>query len=273
MPLLLTTPSEALTSRWRVTPRLPCLPPARTIGYPARAVAKASDRHHHGKAKAVDEQQLITACRALDRDAQRRVYDLTVERVYRLIHRMVHNADDAFDLTQEVYVRIFTRMHRFRADCSLATWIHRIAVNETLAFMRRNRTEDRYRRDLAGSDRDRAVDSKPADQRMDVRAALDELAEQDRMILLLRYDQGLDYRSIAQLLECAEGTVASRLGRARQRLRMLLATACAGPEENQPLAHPNDGRARFGLSGAEASDPDAPTFSGQHKAPADGERS
>ncbi len=219
----------------------------------------------------MDEQQLITACRALDRGAQRQVYDLTVERVYRLILRMVRNADDAFDLTQEVYIRVLTGMDTFRADCALATWVHRIAVNEALAFLRRRQADHRHLDALGGREVTPPLNSHAAeDERLDVQAALDLLAEEDRMILLLRYDQGHDYRAIAELLDCAEGTVASRLTRARQRLRTVLAIGCAGREENQALAHPMDRKARSRLSGADAGAQEIQESAARRR-PADGE--
>lgn len=198
-------------------------------------------RRHQAKANAVEERQLITACRAMDRGAQRRLYDLTVERVYRLILRMVRNDDDALDLTHEVYIRVFTQIDRFRAECSLTTWVHRIAVNEALAFLRRKKTEKRHLNSSNNRDRPQPADIQERDERLDIRAAFDQLSDEDRVILLLRYDQGHDYRSIGELLDCAEGTVASRLSRARNRLKESLTAGYASEEEISSQAHQNDG--------------------------------
>lgn len=267
MPLAV-TPATPAKRRSSPSLRLPC---TGKTWYPMPLPGRHRDRRRESEMKETDERQLIAACQALDHDAQRRVYELTVDRVYRLVHRMVRNADDAFDLTQEIYVRVFTRINRFRADCSLTTWVYRIAVNEALAFMRRNRTEDRYLRFSGGSDLDPPVDASREDVRMDVQAALDQLVQEERTILLLRYDQGLDYRAIAQAVQCPEGTVASRLNRARQRLRAVLSKGHAAREENQPLAHPNDGKARFRLSGADTCAQQIPeTSGGAHRAAADG---
>jgi len=239
--------------------------------YRIRPTDRTARDHNLGKAHAVDEQHLISACRSMDQSAQRRLYDETVERVYRLIFRMVRNEDDAFDLTQEVYVRVFTRMGTFRADCSLATWIHRIAVNEVLAFLRRRQTEHRHLGSSGGRDLSRSVACQAQDERLDVQAALDQLSEEDRIILLLRYDQGLDYRSIGQSLECGEGTVASRLNRARQRLRDALATGYVSREETRAPAHQNDGSGHLRLTGVDAGDRETPELGAQRRA-AGGER-
>ncbi len=203
-------------------------------------------RQHFSKAIALDEQELISACRARDRSAQRRMYDATVERVYRLILRMVRNPDDAFDLTQEVYIRVFTQIDQFRSESSLTTWLHRIAVNEALAFLRRKKTEDRHLNSPSNRGRLQQTDTQDSNQRLDIRAALDQLSDEDRLILLLRYDQGHDYRSIGEVLECAEGTVASRLNRARAKLGGLLSEAYSNREECDVLNHQKERRNRAG---------------------------
>ncbi|MBK8269354.1 MAG: sigma-70 family RNA polymerase sigma factor [Planctomycetes bacterium] len=219
----------------------------------------------------MDERQLITACRVMDRSAQRRVYDQTVERVYRLILRMVRNADDAFDLTQEVYVRVFTRIDEFRAESSLATWIHRIAVNEALAFLRRRQTQNRHLNSSPAKDEARSVDLKGQDEQLDVQAALDQLSEEDRLILFLRYDQRHDYRAIGELLECAEGTVASRLSGARQRLKEALTDGYSLTEETRAPAHQNDGSGHLRLTGVDAVDRETQELRAKRRA-AGGER-
>lgn len=238
----------------------------------ATRYAVQRDRFRPGsKANVVNERQLITACRVMDRSAQRRVYDQTVERVYRLILRMVRNADDAFDLTQEVYVRVFNRIDEFRAESSLATWIHRIAVNEALAFLRRRQTQNRHLNSSPAKDEARSVDLKGQDEQLDVQAALDQLSEEDRLILFLRYDQRHDYRAIGELLECAEGTVASRLSRARQRLKEALTDGYSLTEETRAPAHQNDGSGHLRLTGVDAVDRETQELRAKRRA-AGGER-
>ncbi len=79
--------------------------------------------------------------------------------------------------------------------------------------------------------------------RIDVKDALESLAATDRAMLLLRYQEGLDYRSMAEVLGCAEGTIASRLNRARQRLRDLLAGGYETREGSNRAEHPKNGQA------------------------------
>ena len=206
------------------------------------------------------ERDLIRQCREGDAQAQRELYDLTVERIYRLLLRLTRNEQDAFDLSQEAYLRAFTKLDEFGGRSSFATWVYRIAVNEALQFLRReNRGQGRRRAsgDSAPADpaaRPRASDYAP-DQRMDSGAedrtisrldlndALDDLAPIERSILLLRYQEGLDYRAIAEITGCPEGTVASRLNRARSRLREKLAAGYGPSEGIAAEVHPIKGSA------------------------------
>ncbi len=188
------------------------------------------------------EREIIRGCLTGDRSAQRALYDRTINRIYRLLSRMTNNDDDALDLAQEVYLRAFERIHEFRGNSAIETWLYRIAVNEALQFLRRARTERTHLRIRAENrPADRSNDDSAA-ARLDMTDALAAVGPDDRLILLLRYDQGLDYRQIAHALDCAEGTVASRLNRARERVRNMLAEGYGAGEEVTARAHPMGGR-------------------------------
>jgi RNA polymerase sigma-70 factor (ECF subfamily) len=149
------------------------------------------------------------------------MYARTSERIYRLILRMTGNPDDAFDLAQNTYLRAFDHIGGFDGRSSLATWLYRIAVNETLQFLRRaERARTSRPPQMAAEAARPATDLSIA--QMDVAEALEALEPTDRAVLLLRYQEGLDYKTIAKVTACAEGTVASRLNRARKKMRELL---------------------------------------------------
>jgi len=182
------------------------------------------------------EQEIVERCRRGDRRAQRALYDLGADRVYRLALRMTRNADDALDVAQDTFLRAFTRIGQFRGQAGLTTWLYRIAVNEALQLLRRRKEQARKLRQVP-VETEQPPETSATSRRLDVETALDRLTDNDRAILLLRYQEGLDYREIAEALECEPGTVASRLNRARGRLRALL-TANEGPkEETGPAEH------------------------------------
>ena len=134
---------------------------------------------------------------------------------------MVGKPDDAADLTQETYVKGLERLSQFDGRSAVQTWFYRIAVNEALQFRRREKIGAAKLQNLARTQSEAAPGTTSA-LRMDLDQAMSQLSADDQMILLLRYQEELDYRRIAEILECVEGTVASRLNRARDRLREML---------------------------------------------------
>lgn len=186
------------------------------------------------------ERDLIEGCRSGDREAQRALYERTSERIYGILLRLTASPDDAFDLAQETYLKGFTQIEQFDGRSSIATWLYRIAVNEALQFLRRAKTMRAKLQEL-GMQQPSAGRSDEAGLRLDIAAALEAVPDSDRAMLLLRYQEGLDYRAIAEVVGCAEGTVASRLNRARERMRGILQKSYGHPEATDVGVHPNGG--------------------------------
>lgn len=183
------------------------------------------------------EAELVEGCRQGHRDAQHALFERTSERIYRTMLRMTGNAEDAFDLTQEAFVKAFSQIAQFNGRAAVTTWLYRIAVNEALQLMRR-RGSLRIKLEEAGQARPAVRETPDTDARLDVEAALQALPPMDRSVLVLRYQEGLDYQQIAETLGCSEGTVASRLNRARHRVRSLLGAGYGSGEEDEAAEHP-----------------------------------
>lgn len=188
----------------------------------------------------MDEAGLIRGCRAGDRAAQQALYETHAGRIYRLALRLSGNEQDAFDLTQDTFVRAFQHLESFDGRCRIGTWLYRVAVNEWLQFLRRRRTEQPHLRAFALG-RGAARDERANRHAPDVDAALAQLSVEHRLILLLRYHENLSYDEIAESLGVPPGTVASRLNRARNELRAALARQRqAVGEDAAPAAHPTE---------------------------------
>ena len=157
--------------------------------------------------------------------------------VIQLALNLLGDRDEALDLSQEVFLRVFRTIHRFRGQSSLRTWIYRIAVNQARnrhRFWRRRHRADQVSLDqhiaahgefLSGSQStpDRLLAQKELGERL--QAALDHLPFDQRTAIVLREIDGLSYEEIAFSLGLAVGTVKSRLTRARQALRLELREA------------------------------------------------
>ncbi|MCH8241244.1 MAG: sigma-70 family RNA polymerase sigma factor [Planctomycetes bacterium] len=190
---------------------------------------------------------MIARCRDGDREAQHALYDQTVTRIHHLLLKMTGNAEDAFDIAQNTYIKAFTAIEQFDGRSNIDTWLYRIAVNEALQFFRRGKREQRKREQLAGTvaqspeTPDSGSDERST-MKMDVVAALAELDPDDRAILLLRYQEGLDYSALEEVLDCPAGTIASRLNRARRRIREKLEKDYGNDEETVGTRHQNIGK-------------------------------
>jgi RNA polymerase sigma-70 factor (ECF subfamily) len=148
----------------------------------------------------------------------RQLYDHCAEPVYGLMVRMV-GRQDADDLTQQVFLQAFRKLDQFRGGSSLQTWLYRLAANEALQHLRREKL--RRTQPLEMDPRAQALDdSIDASDRIEVvQSALARLDPELRLVLALKEEQQLSYRQIAETLNIPEGTVGSRLNRARQELR------------------------------------------------------
>jgi RNA polymerase sigma-70 factor (ECF subfamily) len=158
-------------------------------------------------------------------------------RIFSMIRQMVKNEADAWDLSQEVFIKAWKALPRFEVKAKFSTWLYRIAHNSVYDWARRKRPEagdelneeifrsgsiDPASRTTPGA-ADRPDESQHRDElRIKIEAALNELSPAHREVVLLKDVQGLAYKEIAEVMECSIGTVMSRLHYARQKLQTLL---------------------------------------------------
>lgn len=162
----------------------------------------------------------IAACQQGDRAAQQAVYGEYHARVYRLAVRMV-GRDDADDLLQQIFLQVFRKAEQFNHDSQFGTWLFRLATNECLQHLRKpgKSAEVRLSGDLPGR---RSDNANHLDHSELLETALNRLEPDLRSIFMLRELEELDYRQLADTLQISEGTVASRLNRARTQLKQHL---------------------------------------------------
>jgi RNA polymerase sigma-70 factor (ECF subfamily) len=180
------------------------------------------------------ESALVQRCSAGDEMACTELVGEHQRMVFQLAMNLLGDRDEALDLSQEVFLRVFRTIHRFRGQSSLRTWIYRIAVNQARnrhRFWRRRHRADQVSLDehLAThgdfvSEGDATPERVLAQKELAARlqAALDRLPFDQRTAIVLREIDGLSYEEIGFSLGVAVGTVKSRLTRARQALRLEL---------------------------------------------------
>ncbi|HOQ17167.1 MAG: sigma-70 family RNA polymerase sigma factor [Epulopiscium sp.] len=156
-------------------------------------------------------------------------------KVYNIAYRILNNEEDAKDLSQEVFIKAFNSLHKFREDSSFSTWLYRIAMNTCIDELRKRKGRESY-----SIDRDIQTDEgtiprefqdkqlNPEEELMNkelasqIQWALNHLSETYKEVIILRDFQGFDYKQISQILGCSLGTVKSRISRARTELKNVL---------------------------------------------------
>lgn len=206
---------------------------------------------------ALRELQLVEAHRSggpLAHEAIAELIGAYQRRVYSVCYRMVRNADDASDLTQDVLLKIVESLGTYNGQSKLSTWVIRVAMNCCLTHLRKQRVREHKPLDaetnrvasgrFSGGGQQGGVggaslmarEPLPAENveqdqlRSALLSALDSLDGQTKAILVLRDMQDLDYQQLAEVLEIPLGTVKSRLFRARAALRAAVESRGFGSE-------------------------------------------
>jgi RNA polymerase sigma-70 factor, ECF subfamily len=187
-----------------------------------------------GAGAAEAEQGLLEMCRRGDAEAFARLVGLHESMVYNLSARLLGDAEEARDLSQDVFLQVYRTLGGFQGRSTLKTWIYRIVVNQARNRQRWWRRRRRERccpiEDMTAADHARASAGRPdaeapferlarGEQARQIQSALLTLSFDHRAILLLREVEELDGFEIAAALNIPAGTVKSRLARARESLR------------------------------------------------------
>lgn len=175
----------------------------------------------------------IELLKAGDRQEQARMVELFSEQVYRVALKMLNNPTDAEDVLQETFLKAFKSLQNFEERSSIATWLYRIAVNESLMIIRKRKPEIAVIEEEADQDDNNETmvhqvvdwcclpekEFLSSESRVHLNNAIKELPQKLRSVFILRDIEGLSIRETAETLEISETNVKTRLLRARMRLR------------------------------------------------------
>jgi RNA polymerase sigma-70 factor (ECF subfamily) len=182
--------------------------------------------------RAVMAQQLINgsvieACQQGDRDAFQLLFESYKDKVFSIAVYSVGDRALADDITQQIFLKLFTAIRQFRGESEFTTWLYRLVVNACLDERRRRKRWLPWGETVAMKN---PVDRKPQEKQFArlevaeaVQAAIGELKPKFRLPILLKYIEGLSYEEIASVMGCSKGTVASRLNRGHSQLAKRLA--------------------------------------------------
>jgi RNA polymerase sigma-70 factor (ECF subfamily) len=169
------------------------------------------------------EWELIERCKNGNVDAYTELVRKYQHVIYNCALRILGNPDDAADITQIAFLKLFKNIGSFDSNRTFFSWMYRIAVNEAIDHKRKNRHFETYQEDNLESEMESPEDSLQKSVNKDqIQASLMRLPDDFKVVLILRHYSELSYRQIGDILEIPEKTVRSRLYSARQHLKDLL---------------------------------------------------
>jgi RNA polymerase sigma-70 factor (ECF subfamily) len=201
------------------SPQPPTHPPGEAA-LASQAVLAASDPSA--------EAELIQRVQSGDHEAFAQLYSLHKRRIYSLCLRMVGNAAEAEDMTQETFLQLHRKISTFRGDSAFSTWLHRLAINAVLMQFRKkglsliSMDEAMEPNPDSGSSRsfgERDLTLTGSIDRMALERAVSELPAGYRLVFILHDVEGYEHPEIAAMLDCSVGNCKSQLHKARLRLR------------------------------------------------------
>jgi len=181
------------------------------------------------------DEQLVKRSQRGDTQAYEELVARHRDKVYARAFSMMRNEDDAFDLSQEAWIKGWQRLKQFQGDSSFATWMTRITINLCLDLMRKQKRQraesiEQMSEETGGVERQMPViTTNPTEglERSELRKRIDQamtqLSEAHRTVLILHEFEELEYKAIAKVMKCSLGTVMSRLFYARRRMASLMA--------------------------------------------------
>ena len=181
------------------------------------------------------EQELVARARRGDETAFEALVTENEKRIYNLCRRLTGNQEDAAELTQEAFLNAWRGLGRFQGESSFSTWLYRLATNACIDFLRKEKRRQSLSMTVSLDDEEEARQVELPDgryapegalERAEARRAvaegLERLTLEHRQVLVMREIHGLSYAEIGQVLGLEEGTVKSRIARARGALRKVL---------------------------------------------------
>ena len=167
--------------------------------------------------------RVIEACQQGDRAAFQLLFETYKDRVFSIaVYSSGGDRAVADDVTQQIFLKLFTAIRQFRGESEFTTWLYRLVVNACLDERRRRRRLLPWGDTVATKNPSEKKPQEKQYARLEVaeavRAAIGELKPKFRLPILLKYIEGLSYEEIATVMGCSKGTVASRLNRGHSQL-------------------------------------------------------
>jgi len=172
--------------------------------------------------KNINDRDIILRCKKGDVESYGEIVQKYQKMIYNIVYRMLGDPADAEDITQTAFIKAYENLDRYNPEYPFFSWIHRIAVNEALNFIKQRQRIVELEDTHASPDNDPEDEYAQNEIQQQIDQALENLTPANRIIIILRHFGELSYREISEILDVPEKTVKSRLFTARQELRSIL---------------------------------------------------
>jgi RNA polymerase sigma-70 factor (ECF subfamily) len=176
-----------------------------------------------------EETEMISRCQQGDQEALKEIYDKYHKKVYRIAYGVVRQREDALDIVQEVFIKLFRSIKNFQGRSHFYTYLYRMVMNTAIDHARKSGKKFASSLDEDGSFEpsdgaekgpERVFLQKELEER--VKRAMDKLPAEQKAALIFRDMEGLSYQEMAEAMGCSIGTVMSRLHYGRKKMQELL---------------------------------------------------
>jgi RNA polymerase sigma-70 factor (ECF subfamily) len=176
-----------------------------------------------------EETEMISRCQQGDQEALKEIYDKYHRKVYRIAYGVVRQREDALDIVQEVFIKLFRSIKNFQGRSHFYTYLYRMVMNTSIDHARKSGKKFASSLDEEGSFEpsdgaekgpERVFLQKELEER--VKRAMDKLPAEQKAALIFRNMEGLSYQEMAEAMGCSIGTVMSRLHYGRKKMQELL---------------------------------------------------
>lgn len=175
-----------------------------------------------------DDKLLVKKFQQGNKDAFDELVKKYQDKIYRLCYHFTENIEDALDLSQEVFLRAFRSLNEFKENANFYTWLYRIAQNLCIDYTRHKKVISEFETKDLGNVISDSLNSFPYKQielrelENEVSKALDKLSSKTKSMFILRYYEGLDYKSISEILGCRISAVKGGLFQGKRTLKKIL---------------------------------------------------
>lgn len=181
----------------------------------------------------MSDEELVEKIKKGDVDAYEEIVKKYENKVFGIIYHMIKNQNDVEDLAQEVFIKVYKNLPRFKGDSSLYTWIYKITVNLCLDEMKKRKNivyldekleveDGELERELPSSDKTQVELYEEKELKEKLHKCICKLPEKQKVMIVLRDIKGFSYEEISEITSIKLGTVKSQINRARLKLKELL---------------------------------------------------